>query len=102
MIVRRIDSLGRIVIPKTFRKQLGINQDDNLSIKLTENELIVSKEIVEFDLADSILKFIINTYGLEYQDMLISKTMKKEVHKLLKEYFDVKLLRRNNAKRRDV
>lgn len=102
MIVRRIDSLGRIVIPKTYREQLGISQDDNLSIKLTENELIVSKEIVEFDLADSILKFIINTYGLEYQDMLISKTMKKEVHKLLKEYFDVKLLRRNNAKRRDV
>ena len=99
---RRIDKLGRLVIPKAYRKQLRINQDDNLTIKLTDSELIIRKEIVEFDLANCILKFIIDTYGLEYQDVLISKTMKKEVYKLLKEYFDVKLLRRKNAKGRDI
>ena len=102
MIIRRIDELGRIVIPKTYRKQLGIKHDDNLTIKLINNEITISKETIEFDLAEFIARFVIDRYGLKYQDMLITKSMKKEVYKLLKEYFDVKLLRRKNAKRRNV
>lgn len=43
-IVRRIDDLGRIVIPKVFRQQLGIKTSDEFEIFLnTDNTLTVKK-----------------------------------------------------------
>ena len=42
-IIRRIDELGRIVIPKEIRKFLRIKEGDNLEI-YTENEKIVLKK----------------------------------------------------------
>ena len=41
--IRRIDDLGRIVIPKTVRKTLNIKQGENLEIYI-ENENIVLKK----------------------------------------------------------
>ena len=37
-IVRRIDDLGRIVIPKEIRRTLRIRESDPLQTTLTENE----------------------------------------------------------------
>lgn len=42
-IVRNIDSLGRIVIPKEFRKMLNINENDPVEI-LCENGTIKLKK----------------------------------------------------------
>ncbi|CEN87311.1 AbrB/MazE/SpoVT family DNA-binding domain-containing protein [Paraclostridium sordellii] len=42
-IVRNIDSLGRIVIPKEFRKMLNINENDPVEI-LCENGIIKLKK----------------------------------------------------------
>lgn len=98
MIVRRIDSLGRIVIPKTYREQLGIKHADNLTINLTNNSILITKEVMNFDINNFIVKFIVDTYGVEYQDMLISNVVKKDIYKLLKQYFDTRLLRRENEK----
>lgn len=36
-IVRRVDDLGRIVIPKTVRQQLQIREGDPLAIFIDEN-----------------------------------------------------------------
>jgi len=59
-IVRKLDPLGRIVIPKEIRKVLGINDGDSLEIAQVNNEVVVRKfrkgcifcggdeEIVEF------------------------------------------------------
>ena len=43
-IVRRIDELGRIVIPKEIRKNLRINTGDNVEIYMDENNKIVLKK----------------------------------------------------------
>ena len=44
--VRAIDDLGRVVIPKTFRKLLDINQGDMLDMNMTENgEIVITKAI---------------------------------------------------------
>ena len=41
-IIRRIDDLGRIVIPKEIRKQLKIGEGDSLEIFLsTDGEIII-------------------------------------------------------------
>ena len=42
-IVRRIDSLGRIVIPMEFRRTLGIHVHDQLSIRLEGESIVVGR-----------------------------------------------------------
>ena len=42
-IIRRIDDLGRIVIPKEIRTTLRIQSGDNLEIYITNNEIILKK-----------------------------------------------------------
>lgn len=60
-IVRKLDPLGRIVIPKEIRKVLGIGEGDSLEISKVDNEIVVrkyskgcifcgnDKEVVEFN-----------------------------------------------------
>lgn len=42
-IVRNLDSLGRIVIPKELRRTLGIGEGDPLEIFVNGSEIILSK-----------------------------------------------------------
>ena len=39
----KIDNLGRVVIPKSIRKALGIEQNDEISMYVEDNKLIISK-----------------------------------------------------------
>lgn len=43
-IIRRIDDLGRIVIPKEIRKNLRIREGENIEIYIDNNENIVLKK----------------------------------------------------------
>ena len=42
-IVRRIDDLGRVVIPKGIRKRLRIKNGDNLEISFTDDSIVIKK-----------------------------------------------------------
>lgn len=42
-IVRNIDELGRIVIPKEIRKKLGINNTDPVEIFMDGEKVIITK-----------------------------------------------------------
>lgn len=44
-IVRKLDNLGRLVIPKEIRSALGINNGDDLEIAMVDNEVVVRKYI---------------------------------------------------------
>lgn len=44
-IVRNLDNLGRVVIPKEMRKMLGINEGDPVEIVKVQNEVVVRKYI---------------------------------------------------------
>lgn len=98
-VVRRIDELGRIVIPMEYRNQLGIKYSDSLSIELTGGEIILKKSAVSFELDEFIRRFIVNTYGVNYQDVLLTKTIMKDVHMVLKQYFDKKLFKKVGNKK---
>ena len=54
-ITRRIDDLGRIVIPKEIRKNLKIKENEVLEIFI-ENENIILKKFSSFDDMDIIFK----------------------------------------------
>lgn len=42
-INRKVDELGRIVIPIEYRKELGIEEHNTLSIMIDNNRLILEK-----------------------------------------------------------
>ena len=42
-IIRKVDELGRIVIPKETRKVFSINEGDSLEIFKDDNEIILKK-----------------------------------------------------------
>ena len=39
-MVRNIDNLGRIVIPKDFRRELNIDAGSNLNVELIEDKIV--------------------------------------------------------------
>ena len=43
-IIRKIDNLGRIVIPRDVRKTLGIDYNDNLEIAVENNAIVLRKK----------------------------------------------------------
>lgn len=62
---RKVDELGRIVIPIEIRKQLKINEGDTLNIVVENQKIILEKS---FDL-----------------DINVLKKYKKEIEKKIKE-----------------
>lgn len=42
-IVRRVDDLGRIVIPKELRRMLGIDVGDGLEVFITGEQIVLQK-----------------------------------------------------------
>lgn len=42
-IVRRIDDLGRVVIPREIRKKFGIEKGDQLEIFVNKDEIVLKK-----------------------------------------------------------
>ena len=41
-IEKEIDVLGRIVIPMSYRKKLGLKQNDKVILSLIDNQIIIS------------------------------------------------------------
>ena len=48
-VIRRIDDLGRIVIPKEIRKNLRIKEGDNLEIFVKDEDIILKKYSIRVD-----------------------------------------------------
>lgn len=61
-IIRRIDDLGRVVIPKEIRRSLGIKDGDPLEISTTRNGEIVFKPYQEENI-------IINNFIETFKEM---------------------------------
>ncbi len=75
-VVRRIDNLGRIVIPKEIRKSLRIQNGDNLEIFL-DNDSVVLKKYSQMDkLTDIISSFtrVVDNIIITSNDKVISSS----------------------------
>ena len=42
-ILRRVDELGRVVIPIDVRRQLGIRERESLEVSIENNKIILEK-----------------------------------------------------------
>ena len=43
MLIRRLDDLGRIVIPREFRDQIGVGDGSPMSVSLSHGVIILDK-----------------------------------------------------------
>ena len=60
-IVRKIDDLGRIVLPKEIRNSLSINSGDDFEITIDNNKIILEK-YSKLDCFEDIIKNYINCF----------------------------------------
>lgn len=88
-MTRRIDELGRIVIPKEIRKSLKINDGESLEIIVNEEQIILQKHDV-FNSDDKNIKNLIEALNNTFKiDVIITDRNKViTVSDNLKEYVD--------------
>ncbi|MDR1689696.1 MAG: AbrB/MazE/SpoVT family DNA-binding domain-containing protein [Clostridiales bacterium] len=82
-IVRRVDELGRIVIPIELRKVLGINEKDALEI-FTDNERIVLKKYEPADIFTGEMDNLIEYKGKKVSVTSITKMAEMAGYSLVK------------------
>ncbi len=63
-IVRKIDALGRLVIPTEYLKKLGIEKGTEVEI-FSENEEIVVRKYNENDRLENDFRTLICKYGID-------------------------------------
>ena len=86
-IVRRIDDLGRVVIPREIRRSLGIYENDPLEIWVDGKDTLCLRKYT-VDLRDEVeyLKGQIEIAGnLSYGTQAKAMTLLNEVKKLIKD-----------------
>ena len=84
---RKIDDLGRIVIPKEMRKQLNMNNGDEVNIEVIDNKITISKanQIDYKQILDEVREdiiFCIN--GMKNEYACTDKRTNKELHTMVK------------------
>jgi len=101
-VIRRIDELGRIVIPKEIRRNLGIRDGENVEI-FTESDSIILKKYYRMstntDLASNLCELIYNDFNYKIMitdrekviassgisENIINKNLPKEFLKIIEE-----------------
>lgn len=73
-IVRRIDELGRIVIPKEIRKTLRLREGENLEIYTNSDEIILKKYSLINKLDDFAQEFTDSIYTMLKHNIIITDT----------------------------
>ncbi len=71
-MVRRIDDLGRIVIPKELRRRLRIKNGDNLEIAVDDDSIIISKHDFMSKFKDIYIGIIDSFYKVINKDILLT------------------------------
>ena len=89
-IVRRVDDLGRIVIPKEIRRNLGIHEEDPLEIFLHDDCICFKKYIPDklekvYDAFRELADFAEEEGGFHMRTMV--SELQVEVEERLKEIF---------------
>ncbi len=111
-IIRRIDELGRIVVPKEIRKSLRIKDGENLEIFVEKEEIILKKYSIIKKISDLAINITDAVYLSSKKNMLItdldeilaiSGIFKKEYlnNKISKDLLNLILKREETIKKED-
>ena len=75
-VVRRIDELGRIVLPKEIRKVLKIKAGDNLEIFMNDKDIVLSKYNIFDDKKDLFDMLANSVLGYTKKSFIITDKLK--------------------------
>lgn len=70
-VIRKIDELGRIVLPKEIRRNLGIRDGESLEIFVDEKGVYLQKYSKIFDMKNLGKQIVQNVVDLMHLDMLL-------------------------------
>lgn len=76
-ITRRIDNLGRIVIPKEIRRNLKIKDDDEIEISILEDKIVLSK--FEFLKKDKAISDLVYSLGRRLNKNILFTSREKVI-----------------------
>ena len=89
-VTRKIDELGRIVIPKEIRKNLGIRDGESLEIYTSDDSIILKKyyEVKKLeDVCDKLCEMVKNIYDVNIlitdREKVVSSSISNYKYKLL-------------------
>ena len=71
-VVRRIDELGRIVIPKEIRKNFRIKEGENVEIYIDDNNIILKKYSELKNVSDISSNIIDSVFSVINKDIVIT------------------------------
>ena len=97
-VIRRIDELGRIVLPKEIRRNLGIREGENLEIFVEADRMILKKysKIKDYE---EMIKSVGNLIIQVYDNQLIVTDREKVIYSnkegLIQANLDKNLLKNN-------
>ena len=104
-IIRRIDDLGRVVIPKEIRKNLRIKEGDNLEIFVQNEDIILKKYSImnkindlAQELTDAIYTFMKHSIFITDTDCVVAGSgslKKKYLNKNISNYITESIKRRD-------
>ncbi len=83
-VIRRIDELGRIVIPKEIRKKLKIRNGDSIDIYINEDKIVLEKYSALKDL-ETVIKVLLDTLKKVYNARVVITDMNKVIASTLNE-----------------
>ena len=88
-VTRRIDELGRIVIPKEIRKNLKIRNNDELLINISDNNIVLSKH-EKFN-EDEVLKSLVKSFNKELKKNIVITSKDRVIVSSNDKYNDLEL-----------
>ena len=68
-VTRKLDELGRIVIPKEIRNNFKIEEGDQIEFYLSDNEIVIKKPSPLKGLDDEIFK-LFQVYNLKFHNSI--------------------------------
>lgn len=91
-VARRLDDLGRIVIPSDFREELGMEPGEKVEIYIEEGRVILKRTVKADPLSEinSLKERISKAYDIAWNnDISLPDCLKyEEMHKILKAVMD--------------
>lgn len=91
-VTRRLDDLGRIVIPSDFREELGMEPGEKVEIYIEEGRVILKRTVKADPLSEinSLKERISKAYDIAWNNDISSPSCPEyeEMHKVLKAVMD--------------
>ena len=89
-VIRRIDELGRIVIPKEIRKNLNIREGENLEIVVNDNNITLIKHSPLVNI-DNVVKKIVDNLNDVISDTIFVTDREKIIATNKSEYLNISI-----------